>query len=411
MFKQQQSASASLNSKYKSQITIAIDPVISVVHFYKIDNADKSTIKCTDKNFKARPFSDAFIEEFTEIVKNYAQGNPSVGDAGITLVLPDRAVAMDAISVPTMKKRKSTEAIDTAISGLYRNLDKLQMNKYLAFSNKQLTTYSISSMNTDLITAIKGACSLGGMFPQHITFRANTTVFGAEYINAKLRNASYLLLDIKKDSTCYSFVAKGRLTGFYDMPYGYSIIKDNTVVSEDMLIDHSISELVVLNAKEKAKAKQLTMMRDTEEPTDTEEGFEETEEDLEDPTNMNLGVQATNYKKLPKKQPRKLPKFMLRPTPETKEGFEYENFRIFIKWALDLIQSNEKLTMQGMPEIIYVNMPDKFEHLIETTNLEKDENKFEFALLDNKEKGVIRGNLELYGGFCSMSSGRYHTFS
>ena len=39
---------------------------------------------------------------------------------------------------------------------------------------------------------------------------------------------------------------------------------------------------------------------------------------------------------------RKLPKFMQRPTPTNARDFVYENFRIFVKWALSYLRGNEK---------------------------------------------------------------------
>ena len=39
--------------------------------------------------------------------------------------------------------------------------------------------------------------------------------------------------------------------------------------------------------------------------------------------------------------------------PETEEEFVYENFRIFVKWALTLLDGNEKFAEQGKPEAVF----------------------------------------------------------
>ena len=100
-----------------------------------------------------------------------------------------------------------------------------------------------------------------------------------------------------------------------------------------------------------------------------------------------------------KKTPRKLPKFMQREVPETEEGIAYENFRVFVKWALTLIDSNKKLTDLGKPEFVCVNIPDDLAGVIEKTNEESAENGITFTCLPSfAEAPIVAANLELYGG-------------
>ena len=101
-----------------------------------------------------------------------------------------------------------------------------------------------------------------------------------------------------------------------------------------------------------------------------------------------------------KKSPRRLPKFMQRPIPETPEGITEENFRVFVKWALTLLASNDKLTNLGKPECVYVNIPQSLSFVLDKANEELEENGIEFKLLDNGEYDAnVLVNLELYGGF------------
>jgi hypothetical protein len=106
-----------------------------------------------------------------------------------------------------------------------------------------------------------------------------------------------------------------------------------------------------------------------------------------------------NQKLFVKKSPRKLPKFMQREIPETKEGIAQENFRVFVKWALSLLQGNERLVAIDKPEFICVNIPKELEYLIDKVNEEEKENGITFVRLpnDDDEAGLIE-NIELYGG-------------
>lgn len=406
-FASKQNATAALKNKFRIQICIAIDTECSAIHFYYIDGTDKATLKIEDYPYKEDAFSKEFISEFSQIVANYANKHPeNLSEIGVTLVLPDRVVAMDTVSVPSISRKKNDESLDVAIESLYKNRGKLVINSVLASQNKQLVTYSLSIINSELLTSLKDACTSANMTPVMVTYAANTAAAAAEAINSKLKNASYLLLDIKNGSSHFAFVAKGRVSGFYALPFGSDIISGNRLAAEDVLFEHSTAELIVLNAKEKARAKQLTMMNNESaaENTDVDE------EALNDPTNVNVEVQAVTYKTLPKKIARKLPKFMLRETPTDEQGYEYENFRIFMKWALNLIESNDKLSLQGKPETVYVNMPHEFEPLIALANEEKSENEIEFAMLETKEKEIVSNHLELYGGLCSNIAGKDNIF-
>ena len=101
-----------------------------------------------------------------------------------------------------------------------------------------------------------------------------------------------------------------------------------------------------------------------------------------------------------KKPARKLPKFMLRPTPTNREGYMYENFRMFVKWTLEFIASNPGITALGAPEAVYVNMPEEYNFLYDMVNAEAEENGVVFApLFTEAPDEVIKKNLELYGGF------------
>ena len=379
-------------------------PTVSVV----IDGNGKNIVFCSQVGngvaeetypHKSRAFMDDFYAELTSALREYVKKHPSSEECDFLFTVPDRAVAVDMIYVPTLRKKKIENSADVLIDSLYRKREELVINTQLATQNKQQTMFSTYAIRGDIANGIKGVCETVKVAFAGITFASACTVAAVGHLHSKMRGSSYLLLDIRENESRYVFVAKGRASGFYKLPFGYSALHKSKVSAEDLLIDHSVAELAVLNAKEKAKAKQLTMMREDMTEELNEAGAEESDgaDEIDFTPPVNTDGQA--FKVLPKKSARKLPKFMLRPTPETEEGFLAENFRLFVKWTLNLISENNKLCLQGKPEAVYVRMPEQFGAVLDTVNNEKQENGIEFKLLEARSADENKENyLENFGG-------------
>ena len=109
---------------------------------------------------------------------------------------------------------------------------------------------------------------------------------------------------------------------------------------------------------------------------------------------LDTDVSFSNHKAA-----RKLPKFMFRETPTDREDFVYENFRIFVKWTLELIAGNSDITELGEIENVYVNMPSEYAFLYDKINAEANENKVKFVpLTTDKQSEEKTKKLELFGG-------------
>ncbi len=422
---QKTSAPKSAKSDFYTVITVA--PEDSAIKFFSMTEGQKASIKMETKKCKTRLFDDEFFEVFEKLVNEYAAQHPSSQAAGVTLVLPDRGAATDILSIPTLKKKRTEESLTVAINDLYKNSDELKINRAVMSQNKQYTSYYVSIMQNSLLSRFMTILATAKMIPQAVTFASNTTVNSVASLNPKLKSGTYMVMDIKSSFTRIAFVSKGLTCGYYTLPFGYSILEHNTLAAEDMLLSSPEAELIVLNAKEKAKAKQLTMMNyenaqnmaqtlaeeeeqatalneaaNAREDTEDEEDFEENSGDVFTNGNSSVLQAQTNtvIKTLPKKQPRKLPKFMLRPAPHGEEEYSYENFRLFVKWALNLIQTNKSKLWHEKPEAVYVNMPEDYGFLFEKVNEEKKENGISFEPLNLSGSGEkVFNNLESYGGF------------
>ena len=400
--------------------TVAIDAEHSLFHFYSLRN---SKVVHSVRSYGGALFDTEFFDKFKLAVKDFVMENPANGVRKISVIIPDSAVLTDIIKIPNMKGFGQTKkTLDVTLDGLYRNYSELRLVSRVAMQNKQYTAYSIAAVQKRIASAIYTACSENKMLVDTLTYAANATISGVAQLNPKLKNTSYLFLDLKDTYARFVFVVSGRAVGSYSLPFGLEFLRKNEVVPEDMLFDHTLAELTVLNAREIAKSKKLTVLAPDavfeEEETDTEESATEESATSEDEDNESDGTEdaeltamaeavGTGKQPIPKlfkKKARKLPKFMQREIPESAEGILYENFRIFEKWALTLIDGNEKLTELGKPEFVCVNIPEDISSVLDKVNEEAGESGISFtALSHGNSDSTVTSSLELYGGLFPKS--------
>ena len=261
-----------------------------------------------------------------------------------------------------------------------------------------MVTYTLTSIRKKLLANYKAP--LNGLdVPKVFTFSAAIKLKQRVCLQSRNRGRSFVFMDVKKHATRFIICARGKLVGF-STSIGYYILKPDQVMNESILYNHDIAELAVLNAEEKAKRKELTLL-DSEVEEDNESFLDQVlggggpDMPAEAPT-KNDNKKAP--KLLIKKTAKKLPKFMLRPEPETPEGKIYENFRILMKWALLLVKHNKGIGKGCDPEYILVNIPPQFAFVIDEANKEKKENGIEFRkFITDHINPKVSANLELYG--------------
>ena len=409
---------------------IGIDTDREIIQIYSKKADQKNVISYVMHGYRAKPFSSDFYSKLGAIIAQYRQDHPDHKLARTSVVLPDSAVLTDMVNIPVINKKAMDTSLAASLSNLYGNSSELKFNRMLASQTKQIATYTVAAMRKDLLVNIQKTLSEQQLTVGDITYSSSTVTNAAMALNPRLKNNSFVLLDIKEEFSKIIFVAKGKTVGFYSLPFGHKALYKTRVMPEDLLFDHPYADLIVLNAKEKAKAKALTMADAEEENTITEPAdvMVEEDDDWAEATSVPnaqdeedaefeaelLAAEESESELISrgrKKAPRKLPKFMLRPTPTNREDFIYENFRVFVKWTLELIASNPNIINLGVPEAVYVNMPDEYSFLYEKVNLEVEENGIRFMpLLAGENKDIIRKNLDLYGGFYTNQFNKLNNF-
>ncbi len=390
-------------AKSNYQTTISIDVRHSAFHFYSMDGNDLSTITHSIKGFSGNLFDEAFFHRFKKAVSKYAATVPADGIRKVTVILPDTVVHNDTINLPTMRGKGQTQKnLDVTLRGLYRNYSDLIILPSMVAQNKQYTVYSLTAVQKHIISSLYAACAENKMFVDTVVSASAATIGGAVELDPKLARGSYVFLDIKDTYSRIIFVANGKKVGFYSLPFGHEFLSNPKITPEDMLFDHSYAALAVLNANEKAKSKKLTVLGTETSESSDETDFEDEAEKL--PEAEPVVQEQENVKIFTKKGPRRLPKFMQREIPETPEGILYENFRVLVKWTLDLIARNQKLTAIDQPKFVCVNMPKELMGVLDTVNTEAEENGILFRPFITDDAVLsATSNLDLFGGLCKKN--------
>lgn len=355
---------------------VSVDALTQTVRFASSDN-DESKLIVSSVPYEAAAFDKAFFESLGNIVKQEIEQNPNMDLQKVSLILPDQLFLTDTVTVPVIHRKAMQQSLSIAVESLYQNAADLTLMTYTVQQSKQAVTFGLVGVRNDILKQANDALDDAEAPANGITFAANAMVNGAMALNAKLRGDSFLLLDVKRDYARFAFVVRGCTMGYYDLPFGYGILHKSHVVSEDTLFGHRAAKLLVHTSKEKARDKQQTP-----------EGV----------VLVSKGADAETG--------RKLPKFMQRSTPLYEEEFVYENFRVFLKWAQELINNNQDITSLVKIDTVYINMPDEYHFLFDIVSKKQEGRDVAFApLLPEGGEVTFAQDLELYGGFFT---GRYN---
>ncbi len=393
-------------------VVVSLDMQTKMINIMDIKGKNGKTAHVTRVPFKENPEDAKFFDYLSASLAEFSKSMPQVKSINHYVVLPDACAALDIITIPAISKKRVQESLEINISETYRDINALRMSCSTIGSNNKMVTYTLTSIRKKLLDNYKKALERVKMPPKVFTYSGAATLNSVFALQSRNRGRSFIFMDVKKTSTRFVICARGRLVGFFNHPIGYEILTPDKIVNESTLYNHDIAELAVLNAEEKAKRKELTLL---------DIDAEEDSESFLDQVIGNGGgapaeapTQADN-KKTPKlmvkKTARKLPKFMQRPEPETPEGRVAENFRILQKWALLLARANRGIGRGCDPEYILVNLPPQFASVIEAVNREKKENGIEFRRFNTDHfSSKVCANLELYGAVYADTYNLQHNF-
>ena len=366
---------------------VAVDALADTVRFGSAQG-DGSALIANAIAYTPRAFDKVFFEALGETVKQEMARNPNMDVQRVWLILPDQLFLQDTVSIPVIHRKAMQQSLSLAVEAIYQNAEELNLMTYPVQQSKQTVTFGLVGVRREVINDLNNTFTDIGAPIHGITFASNAMVNGALALNSKLKNSTFLLLDIKEHCARFAFVVRGCTMGYYDLPFGYGVMREDVVCAEDRLFDHSPARRLVQDSIEHAHAKQQTSMLSA--GTDSEQGAStETE-----------GQSG-----------RVLPKFMQRPAPQTAQECIYENFRVFLKWALELLNNNREITSIAKVDTVYINMPERYRFLFDVINKKHEGRGITFApLLTEECDASLTDHLELYGGFFMNRFNEANTF-
>ena len=346
--------------KSNHSTTIFIDTERSVFHFYSMVGNDRSTVVHQVKSYTAGDFDEAFFRKFREAAEDFVRNTPSRFVRKVTVVLPDRAVLTDTVKIPAMKGLGQTKKmLDVKLGGIYRNYGDLRVITHAMQQNKQYSSFAMAAVQKRIVSSVYAVCAENKMLADTLTYASCAAVCGASLLDPRLKNESYLFLDIKDVCSRFVFVANGNPVGYYTLPFGFEFLRQPYVIPEQDLFDHSYASLVLQSARKKARR----------------EAYAEALLECDSETKANVCPDAS----------------------DSIGTVAQKNFRVFVKWALLLIRENKKLTELGRPKFVCVNLPEDLGYLTDIANGEEKENGIVFVPLAGGD-AAVRTELELYGG-------------
>lgn len=407
-------------------------------------------------DFTSRVFTNEFYEEFKKLLSDYVSEHPDSRGMAAYVVLPDDCVGFETFNLPAMSQFKLGAAIDAELNNLYVNMQKThKVNKCVLKKGRDYNVYGAYYFDKNIVSELNKAIAAARLFPRVTTYSGNALCDGVFGIMPRARGKSFLIADVRRDCTNIAVSVHGKTLGTATIPHGSDLLREDEVQSEYMITDHELGEIAVINAREIARAKSLTVAIDDDEVERELSGMETAEEESGDINEGAEGagdntaeesaqgdeltitddegwseeeltpeeaaaaaddgeeddddgwteeevspeeLEGASSAKVYKKTPRRYPKYMQRPVPDTEEGVVYENFRIILKWLLLYARNVGFTEYAHAPDYILVNIPREFYPLITKANAEEG-NRVRLVPLTaaDKASAAVKDDLWLAG--------------
>ena len=189
-----------------------------------------------------------FFQEFSRILNLYKKKFGQKFVPNVSLLLPDHLFLTDMLTIPNMGKKAAENSLGLVIGTVYKNKEDLTYNTFPLQQTKQTELYGLVGARKNLLQNFREVCAQNGFGLQNITFVSNAMADGAMSLNAKLRTATCLLLDIKESVSRFAFLNKGRTLGVFSLPFGTSALRQTELVDESQLFDYTSAKQLVQSA-------------------------------------------------------------------------------------------------------------------------------------------------------------------
>lgn len=419
------------------------------------DTAGDEEKKVKEIFYTERIFSDLFFAEMGAELRAYFKENRGKAEKerNVCVVLPDETVGFETFRIPNMQRVRMQQAFETELQNLYGDRLKTQkVNRFVLAKSKQYTVYGVYYFDKHITSELYRVLAECRLTPRVATYEGNALLNFVYESSFRLRGKSFLFADVREDCTVISVSSKGRTLGVAKIPHGLSLLNPAQLESEYMRVNHDAGEIAVINAREIARARSLTLSEADSEAASAEErqAYAPSQGSPDEPSALSENAAQTDAEterwnasaaeeaprensvssereeeteeeqrsvqlrpgKVFHKTPKRYPKFMTREMPETEEGFLFENFRILAKWLLLYGQQAVRSDYIASPEYILVHLPERYRFLLDKMNEEADENslKFRAFTVADRLSDKFQNYLDLIGGKFAKQFNKHSNF-
>ena len=170
--------------------------------------------------------------------------------AAFYVVLPDEAITSWKISVPSLSKVKTEDALKAEIAVDVGDPKDFIVNYVPIASTKKVTVYEVCALRRDVYNEVRGALTRLGIDLRAITCTSAAVMNAVFALRTKSRQGTYVFADMREGETVVALVSKEKMIASATIPFGYEMLRTDGIVDENSLLPHDSATVVVAKALE-----------------------------------------------------------------------------------------------------------------------------------------------------------------
>ena len=151
-------------------LIIGFDTIDNCLTVMRIVGNDISTCKVDYISVRPELFvCGEWAQIISEYLPEYIDNQHFDKTFAVYLMLPDRLVSTDVLTIPTLSSGKMADALQSQIEELYTFAPNYKFNKIMLASNKSNTTYELIMVNKDVLNSVYKALSGAKLYVKNAT--------------------------------------------------------------------------------------------------------------------------------------------------------------------------------------------------------------------------------------------------
>lgn len=192
--------------------------------------------------------------EIAAALKIAVEGKDIFGkEASAVVVLPDRAVYVEYITMPNLGRRAMSDALRVSVEKMYKNHRELEIATKLFCSDKRSCTYQVTAVRKNVLQQVREVLNGFGVSTKLTCSSAGATASILCNAQPQLKNGNNIILSIGKSSSEIILVGDGAVLGVGHIPVGEAALSDTETVDAAAIIQHDAAKAAIRRAESIAK--------------------------------------------------------------------------------------------------------------------------------------------------------------